>query len=336
MDFIDPTAFHHRSELLSTGKRYHFVDELPKNYDPEVTQTIICVHGFPDLWYGWRHQIAPWRDAGYRVVVPDMLGYGGTDKPGDIPEYGSKSLSTDIAALLDLLQVRKAIVVGHDWGAATVWRFALYFPERILALVCMSVPYYPPSTTYMSLEDIVAKVFVNYGYQLYLADPSSTKEIEDNLENFLAILYARPYGIQSFTRVGQLQDILLHKQDQINKSATVLSPEELTFYTEQFKMNGMRGPLSYYKTTDQRFKEEKESNLQPNISSSFPVLFMWGSKDASCSKAAVEKIHAYVPNFTKIELEGKGHWLLDEAKDAITKNVLDFVDEKLQHGKAKL
>ncbi len=63
---------------------------------------------------------------------------------------------------------------------------------------------------------------------------------------------------------------------------------------------------------------------------------MWGSKDASCSKAAVEKIHTYVPNFSKIELEGKGHWLLDEAKDAIAKNVLDFVDEKLQRGQAKL
>lgn len=84
--------------------------------------------------YGWRHQIAPWRDSGYRVVVPDMLGYGGTDKPGDIPDYGLKSLSNDISALLDLLQVQKAIVVGHDWGAATVWRFALYFPERVLAL----------------------------------------------------------------------------------------------------------------------------------------------------------------------------------------------------------
>lgn len=64
-----------------------------------------------------------------------MLGYGGTDKPGDIPDYGLKSLSNDIAALLDLLQVRKAIVAGHDWGAATVWRFALYFPERVLGLV---------------------------------------------------------------------------------------------------------------------------------------------------------------------------------------------------------
>ncbi|KLO19926.1 alpha/beta-hydrolase [Schizopora paradoxa] len=335
MDFVDPSSFHHRTELLATGKRYHFVDELPKNYDPDITKTIICIHGFPDLWYGWRHQIPHWRDAGYRVVAPDMLGYGGTDKPGDIPDYGLKSLSSDIAALLDFLQVKKAIVVGHDWGAATVWRFALYFPERVLALAIMSVPFYPPAANYASLEDIT-KVIVNYGYQLYFADPASTKEIEDNLENFLAMIFVRPYGMEAFTRVGQLRDLLLHHQDRIKKSEIVQTPKEFAFYLEQFTTNGMGGPLSYYKTTDQRFKEEKESNLQPNVSSSFPVLFMWGSKDASCPKQAVDSIHKYIPRLTKIKLEGKGHWVLVEAQDAVTSNILDFIEKELKGNQSKL
>ena len=85
--------------------------------------------------YGWRNQIEPWRDAGYRVVVPDMLGYGGTDKPHDPAEYTTKKLCNDIAALLDLLDVRKAVLIGHDWGAYVVGRFALWHPQRLLALV---------------------------------------------------------------------------------------------------------------------------------------------------------------------------------------------------------
>ena len=89
--------------------------------------------------YGWRNQIEPWRDAGYRVVVPDMLGYGGTDKPHDPAEYTTKKLCNDLAALLDLLDVRKAVLIGHDWGAYVVGRFALWHPQRLLALV-MWVP----------------------------------------------------------------------------------------------------------------------------------------------------------------------------------------------------
>lgn len=85
--------------------------------------------------YGWRNQIIPWTNAGYRVVVPDMLGYGDSDKPLEPEAYTTKRLCADLAALLDLLDVQRAVIVGHDWGAATAWRFALYYPERVEAFV---------------------------------------------------------------------------------------------------------------------------------------------------------------------------------------------------------
>lgn len=85
--------------------------------------------------FGWRHQIVAWTQAGYRVVAPNMLGYGRTEKPRNVAAYTTMSLAADLAALLDVLGIAKAVVVGHDWGAATVWRFALYHPQRIMALV---------------------------------------------------------------------------------------------------------------------------------------------------------------------------------------------------------
>jgi soluble epoxide hydrolase/lipid-phosphate phosphatase len=117
MDPKNPSSFNHRIELLSTGRTYHFVDQLPDNYDPNTTPTLLCVHGFPDLWYGWRFQIGPWLRAGNRVVVPDMLGYGNTDMPLDSKEYSTKRLAGDLAALLDLLGIQKAVREGRDAGS---------------------------------------------------------------------------------------------------------------------------------------------------------------------------------------------------------------------------
>ena len=126
MDPKDTASFNHRTERLTTGRTYHFVDHQPASSSPH---TILCVHGFPDIWcvhfqffsdtyihtyitvgrFGWRHQIGPWVRAGYRVIVPDMLGYGGTDKPQAAEEYSTRKLSADLAALLDVVGVHKAV-----------------------------------------------------------------------------------------------------------------------------------------------------------------------------------------------------------------------------------
>ena len=125
MDPKDPASFNHRTERLSTGRTYHFVDHKPDDHASSSPPTILCVHGFPDIWcvrfqffsdtyiplsrFGWRYQIGPWVRAGYRVVAPDMLGYGGTDKPQDAEEYSTRRLSADLAALLDVVGVHRAV-----------------------------------------------------------------------------------------------------------------------------------------------------------------------------------------------------------------------------------
>jgi soluble epoxide hydrolase/lipid-phosphate phosphatase len=131
----NPASFNHRLERLSTGRTYHFVDQLPPNYQPLTTPTLLCVHGFPDLWYfflcclctpspyriyryGWRYQIGPWSTK-FRVVVPDMLGYGSTDKPQAPSEYSTRLLSNDLVAILDLIGVHEAVCVSF-W-AQCLW-----------------------------------------------------------------------------------------------------------------------------------------------------------------------------------------------------------------------
>jgi len=114
---------------------------------------VVLIHGFPDLWYGWRYQIQYLASlGGYRVIAPDMLGYGETDKPGVDDDdqcakntieiggychsaYSTRSIASHVVELLDHLQVQKAVFVGHDWGTGIVARVGWHFPERVLAAI---------------------------------------------------------------------------------------------------------------------------------------------------------------------------------------------------------
>jgi len=329
MNPSDPSSFNHRTERLSTGNIYHFVDQIPEEYDGMKTPTLLCVHGFPDLWYGWRHVISPWvSKCRWRVVVPDMLGYGGTDKPTDPKYYSTKSLSADLAALLDLIGVKKAVVIGHDWGAMTVWRFALWHPDRVQALAVLSIPFTPPRTDYLSLEQVVQRLPI-FGYQLYFSDPTSTQEIEANLSTFFRILHRGTAA--DITSKGKLQEVL---KNSIHVD-TYLSVEEFQYYIDNFKAGGMNGPLNYYRTTKHRFDEEV-GRLPMSFPKSFSVLFLWGDEDATCSPSQVGRMENYIPSLRVMQVFGKGHWLMTQSPDVVASSIAEFVRSVIEKASAKL
>ncbi|OBZ70334.1 Bifunctional epoxide hydrolase 2 [Grifola frondosa] len=327
MDPANPSSFNHRSELLSTGRRYHFVDQIPSTYDATSTVTLLCVHGFPDLWYGWRYQIGPWVRKGYRVVVPDMLGYGQTDKPAEAAAYSSKRLCDDLAALLDSLDVPKAVIIGHDWGAFTVGRFSMWHPNRLLALVILAVPFMPPSGEYVPLEGIVKKV-PNYGYQLYLADPRSTTEIEANLEFFLGLMHRKPHTGAGFTDAGRLRELVVGEKKANLKGSSVLSPAEFAYYMSQYR--SMNGPLSYYRTTKYRFEEEKAGGLLRAPRPDLPVMFMGGTEDPTCRPDALGLSKRAIPQLELRWLQGLGHWVMIQAKEEVTEGIAEWLHGVLQ------
>src|SRR5690349_16100831 len=102
---------------------------------------VVLVHGWPESWYSWRHQITALAAAGYRVAAPDVRGYGGSDKPEPVEAYSIKELASDIAGLIEGLGEKQAILIGHDWGAPIVWNTSLFFPEKVRAVAGLSVPY---------------------------------------------------------------------------------------------------------------------------------------------------------------------------------------------------
>jgi len=322
MDPQLPESFNHRTEKLATGRVYHFIDQLPDNYHPKGNTTLLCVHGFPDLWYGWRYLIGPWVRRGCRVVVPDMLGYGGTQKPIEASEYSTQKLCADLAALLDLLEIKNAVFIGHDWGAFIVGRFALWYSNRISALVMMSVPYTPPSHEFMPLEELVRRA-PNLGYQLYFASPKSNLEILANLKKFLSLVYRLPGSKTPITSSGSLEDALLNGPDA--SSSNILTDQEFNYYHSELS-KGMYGPLNYYRTSKFRYDEETAQGLPDELRSDIPFLFIWGTEDATALPFAIIKSKKYVSKYQDIALEGRGHWLMVEAKDEITENIMKWLE----------
>ena len=105
----------------------------------DAAQTVLLLHGFPDRWQLWRHQVAALAAAGHRVVAPDLPGFGESDRPDGVDAYRMPVLVRDVRLLLDALDVERATVVGHDWGAALAWSLAMSLPARVQRLVAVSV-----------------------------------------------------------------------------------------------------------------------------------------------------------------------------------------------------
>jgi pimeloyl-ACP methyl ester carboxylesterase len=100
---------------------------------------VLLLHGFPDSWRLWRHQIPALAEAGHRMIAPDLRGFGQTDRPAGVEHYKLRALVRDVVGLLDGLDVERAAVVGHDWGAALAWAVARFVPDRVSRLVVVSV-----------------------------------------------------------------------------------------------------------------------------------------------------------------------------------------------------
>lgn len=131
---VQQSMQHHT--LQARGLTFHGVTAGPEHGPP-----VFLLHGFPDFWYGWRHQIVPLANAGYRVIVPDQRGYGESSKPARVAEYALDQMSDDVVAIADALGIGSFHVVGHDWGGGVAWRVACQHAERVRSLATLNCPH---------------------------------------------------------------------------------------------------------------------------------------------------------------------------------------------------
>ena len=212
---------------------------------------VIMVHGFPELWYSWRHQIRAIADAGFRVVAPDVRGYGGSDKPHPIEAYDMIEMTSDVVGLIDALGEETAILVGHDWGAPICWNTALLHPNRVSAVAGLSVPYRPRGEN--SPIDLWKQLYEGrFFYQLYFQDEGVAEaELEADVRGALRKLYYIASGNPAPTELQVLatklpEDDLLSGLPDPDPFPSWLNDEDIDYFVEAFTQGGFRGPLNRY------------------------------------------------------------------------------------------
>jgi pimeloyl-ACP methyl ester carboxylesterase len=213
---------------------------------------VLLCHGFPELWYSWRHQLSELAAAGFHAVAPDMRGYGETDRPEPVDQYTLLHLVGDMVGLLDVLGQETAVIAGHDWGAPVAWHAALLRPDRFRAVIGLSVPFVPrgpdyPSKSFPETENTIF-------YQAYfqasgIAEADLERDVRFTMRAFLHDgsgdapgITAGPAGhVFMVPRSGGMM------ADRVNPASLPpwITEADVDIYVAQFERTGYRGGLNW-------------------------------------------------------------------------------------------
>ena len=286
---------------------------------------IFLLHGFPELWYSWRKQIDALAEAGFRVIAPDLRGYGGTDAPEDVDSYTMSNLCEDLVGICDELGFDKAAVVGHDYGGTLAWQFALRHPERTERVVSLNTPWLAPSSTPYTIaqRDQFGLTDATF-YMRYFQNPGVAEvELEADVRStFQRIMRSPRYAddLWSFATVSGDGSSLLGK---IGMGEALLPKIELETYARIFKRTGFRGALNWFRAADKSWEEDRQL---PSHEIDLPAMLIVADKDKLNPPEFAEKTRALVKNLRTEHLDC-GHWTQQEKPAEVTKLLLDFLGD---------
>lgn len=292
---------------------------------------VILVHGWPESWYSWRHQMRALADAGYHAVAPDMRGYGKTDKPRAVEDYDIKQLSADLAGLVDALGEETAILIGHDWGSIVTWNSMLLHPEKFTALAAMSVPYNDRSPV-SPIDAMRARYQDNFFYILYFQEWNvAEREFDADPRGILSRLYASPDTPReppTITNPKRSAGGWIGRMGKPEELPAWLSQNDLDYYVSAFKEAGFRGGINYYRNFHRNWEITSEL---ANATIERPVVFIAGEEDTviggATAKQLSERMKPHVPGLRNVHLIPEtGHWVQQEQPEKTNQFILDFLD----------
>jgi pimeloyl-ACP methyl ester carboxylesterase len=290
---------------------------------------VLMCHGWPELWYSWRHQLRALAAAGFRAVAPDMRGFGGTSAPQDIAAYTILHLAGDMVALVQALGATRAVIVGHDWGAPVAWHAALMRPDIFTAVAGLSVPHRrrglaPP------LETLRAAGKSDY-YWVYFQEPGLAEaEFERDARHAIRrILYI---GSGDTPREHKMSFYVDPQKGFLGPSIdpaalpSWLTEADIDVLAAAYRRTGFRGGLNWYRNIDRNW--ELTAPWAGAIIRQ-PALFIAGTRDAvitgSLGQRALDELTSVVPNLTQtILIEGAGHWIQQERPDEVNAALIAF------------
>jgi pimeloyl-ACP methyl ester carboxylesterase len=291
---------------------------------------VVLLHGWPESWYSWRHQLPALAAAGYRAVAPDMRGYGGSDRPADVEAYDIHHLTGDVVGILDALGERTAVVVGHDWGAVVAWQCVLLHPDRFTGVIAMSVPFFgrPAVSPIESLRQAFGE---NFFYILYFQEPDLPEaEFDADPAGVLRRVYVSP-GVPLDPPV--ITDKRRSAGGFVGRRSTPkafppwLTQADLDYYVAEFTASGFRGGINYYRNVHRNWETTPQlagAKVQK------PALFIAGEQDVVIARATAEQLTVRmspaVPDLRGVVLlPDTGHWVQQERPVETNAAMLQFL-----------
>ena len=292
---------------------------------------VLLCHGWPELAYSWRHQMPALAQAGYRVVAPDMRGYGGSSVPHAIADYAITDLVGDMVALVAALGETRACIVGHDWGANVAWSAALLRPDLFTAVAALSVPHRPRNPAAAPLALLRAAGLEDFYWFYFNREGVAEAEFERDIEVALRRVLV---GISGDANADGSR--ALHVPAGRGFLDGLVDPPEMpgwlgeadiAVYAAAFRKNGFRGPFNWYRNLDRNWAllaPFQGAKIAP------PALFIAGDRDgviaSPIGRKALETLEAGVPNLRgKVLIPGAGHWIQQERPAEVNAALLRFL-----------
>ncbi|MEL6829774.1 MAG: alpha/beta hydrolase [Pseudomonadota bacterium] len=301
---------------------------------PASGPVVLFVHGFPESWYSWRHQMRALGAAGYRTVAMDVRGYGGSDRPEPVAAYDMQSLTNDVAGLAEAVSPGEpVVVVGHDWGAPIAWNSALLHPKTFRAVAGLSVPYIPPGDR--PAIDVFRAFFTARGmffYQVYFQDIGGPEaELEADPAATIRKFY---YAISGDAPDGTWPpdkkhgDTFLHRLVEPDMPLPWLSEADVDYYASQFKQSGFRGPLNRYRNHE---RDHAFLTKLDDLVIYQPSLFIGGTRDLVLKMFPGDPVETMKPNLAGLRaahlLDGCGHWTQQERPEEVNQILLEWLQD---------
>ncbi|MFQ5898141.1 MAG: alpha/beta fold hydrolase [Candidatus Methylomirabilia bacterium] len=290
-----PEAWQHRL-VHANGLRFHCVTagEGP---------LVMLLHGFPEFWYSWRHQIPALAEAGFSVAAPDLRGYNDSDRPGEVEAYRMGHIVEDVVGLIRVLGHERAVIVGHDWGGAAAYAFAMMHPELTQGLVVCNCPH--PEAFSRALKG------------------GSYEQLRKSWYMFFFQLPEAPEAILSANHFRFLKQFAY-----ANSRKGTFSPATLRKYEEAMaKPGALTGAINWYRAMFRRGLPPVREF--PKISA--PTLVIWGTRDHFLGQELARGMRRYFSGpFRMVFLHGVSHWVQQEAPGRVNRLLVNFLNRSIK------
>ncbi len=301
-------------------------------HDAGQGPAVVLCHGFPELAYSWRHQFGPLMKAGFRVVAPDQRGYGASERPAELTAYDIHHLTGDLVALLDALEIERAVFCGHDWGGFVVWAMPHLHPDRTAGVIGVNTPYAPrPPQPPTAMMRLLVGGRDERMYVLWFQEPGVAEGVMDPQVEMIFRKLMRPgedpavVAPRMLGPDGQLDMNPFRRMEELEEGPSFLSEEEMRVFVQSFEHTGFGGGISWYRNLDRNWETAPRVGVDPI---DVPCLMVTAAWDAALRPEMAAGMPELIPDLEMHQIEQCGHWTQQEKPAELNRIMVDWLTRR--------